>query len=175
MSAESSSSARDLSSFGSLSYVEAFVGSLNAAGYPRRTLNKKRFVATRFLEWLQGMGISVLDANEAHMASFLGRLQPEERERLQLEHAAIRGLLRHLSDIAAAPSVADGGPQSPSIALLGRYTAYLRNSRGLSPRSIQVYLPLVQKFIEAWESAAGSMSNAELSGPAVRALLLDRI
>jgi integrase/recombinase XerD len=165
----------DPSRLGSRAYVNTFVDTLRAAGYPQRTLNKKRVVVTRFLEWLMRQGIPVTDANEATLAGFLLRLHPNERERLHVERAAVRGFLRHLAVVANSSLSASESCRKAPVALLDRYTAYLRTSRGLTARSVQVYLPLVRLFVDDWDTTIGATSPADLSAQIVRAILLDRI
>jgi site-specific recombinase XerD len=50
----------------------------------------------------------------------------------------------------------------------------LRNERGLTARSIEVYAPRVREFLSAWEAALGSLSLPGLNAQLVRDFLLDR-
>jgi len=152
-------------------HVESFVSGLRAAGYAEKTLWDKRRVFGAFTEWMRREQVPIIDANEAHVAAFLRRLK---RHRA-VERRALRGFLDHLRKKVGVAAPSPSTAHSPADVLAGRYVDYLRNDRGLTERSIQVYLPFVRDYLAARVTTAGSASPAALDAQGVRQFLLDRI
>ncbi len=152
-------------------HLESFVRELHTAGYAQRTIRRKRCVAASFLKWLQQEQVSVVDVDEVHATAFLERALGRSRDRLALERAAVRGFLQHLCVVFGAVYTSDG-VTSEADAYEESYADYLRNERGLSERSIQVYRPFVRAFLDALPEATGSVSPTALDARVLREFLL---
>src|SRR2546422_10828964 len=124
-------------------HVEPFVSSLRAVGYAERTLEKKRRVVTAFAQWMRREQVSIIEADETHVTTFLQRAPQRFKRRHSVERAALGRFLEHLRATAGVAPHAPPTAHSPDAALAGRYVDYLCNERGLTERTIQVYLPFI--------------------------------
>lgn len=155
-------------------YLESFVRKLHTAGYALRTIRKKRCVVVSFFRWLRQEQVSVVDVNESHEVAFLERTPGISKDRLALERAAVRGFLQHLCAIVGAVDTSDG-VMSEANAFEESYEDYLRNERGLSERSVQVYRPFVKAFLGALLEATGSVAPTAVGAQLIRGFLLKRV
>lgn len=152
--------------------VADVVRRLHEEGYAPGTVRKRRGSIARFLEWLEQHGIQRAEASESHVVAFLGCAAGASRHRIHDEAAGARWVVRYLfREMVPRPPA----NRSPIQALLDRYVTHLRGDRGLTPRTIQIYIPLVQAFLEAWAGAEPTASPAELDPLMVRTLALAQI
>lgn len=153
-------------------HVESFVRDLHAAGYVPSTILQKQRIATTFAAWLGSERVSVAAVDDAHAAAFLDRAGKRSRSRHAHERAAVRGFLRHLRGL---PGPTPRRPErDPSAAIVMRYAEHLRAERGLSARSVEVYLPYVDAFLKSQGTAEGCFDPRSLDAQGVRDYLLDR-
>lgn len=155
-------------------HLESFVGELPTVGYAQTTISKKRRVVASFLKWLQQEQVSVVDVDEGHATAFLERAPGRSRDRLALERAAVRGFLQHLNVVFGVAYTSDG-VASETDTHEESYADYLRNERGLSERSIQIYRPFVRAFLDALPEATGSVSPTALDARGLRDFILKRM
>ena len=153
-------------------HVESFVRDLRATGYVRDTILEKHRIAETFVAWLVGKHVTVDAVDEACAAVFLRRRGKRSRSRLANERAAVRGFLRHLRGLAGPTP---RGTQARPSAIAQRYADHLRNERGLTERSVQIYLPYVETFLKSQDTAEGRFRSRDLDAQAVRNYLLDRV
>ncbi len=106
------------------------------------------------------------DAGDAQEAEFL-KYQPVRRR--AHERAAVRSLLEYVRDGEPVPCSAEHCSSATAI-FEAKYTAYLRNERGLSERSVEIYVPIVRNFLAVWLSTPLAMLDAYL----VRRFFLER-
>lgn len=153
--------------------VESFVRDLRAAGYVPTTILEKQRIATTFVAWLCSQHMPLVRLSEADTTAFLARTGKRSRSRRVNERAGVRGFLRHLRGL---PVLTPRGTQRiPSpIHIVSRYADYLRNERGLSTRSVEIYLPYVDAFLKSQGGEEAGFQPPSLDAQAVRAYLLDR-
>jgi site-specific recombinase XerD len=155
-------------------HVASFVQELGAAGYVADTVHQKRRIATTFVAWLGDRRVSVLAAEEGHVAAFLHRAGRRRRARRAHERAAVRGFLHHLSGTPAAMGRRHL-PDPVPLALASQYVDFLLGERGLSARSADIYGPYVEAFLQSPQGAGGDGFHPHLlEAQAVRDYLLDR-
>ncbi len=155
-------------------HVESFVDRLRAAGYARRSLRKRRYVANSFVRWTRNKQLAVRNLDESHVATFLDRLPRRSKERFSLERAAMRLFLRHLRADAGV-STPPRNDSSPADELRQRYVDYLRNERGLAENSIRVYSPRIHDFLAEQVIRTGTVSPGAFDALTVRNFLLNQI
>lgn len=154
-------------------YVEPFLRYLGEAGYAERSLRKKRSVARAFSRWAQEQQIPMHDLRESHVRTFLARFG-RRRAYVKLARSTLKLFVAYLhaeAGVTMAPAV---DSTSPTSDLVRRYAEYLRRDRGLSERSIQVYVPFVRDFLESRPASNARRSPALLDPNAIRDYLLSR-
>lgn len=144
-------------------HIDSFLARLRAQGYAKRTLRKKRSVASSFARWTVRRRVAADDLNEFHLSAFVKRLPRKGKERVRFEMATLRPFLAHLRAEAGVPI-----PPPGMGGLKMRYIEYLRKERGLTQNSILVYSPFIGDFL-------GYASPETLDARTVQDFLLDRI
>lgn len=156
-------------------YVEPFLDHLRSAGYAKRTLSRKRTTTESFARWTRCQHVAIEDLNEAYLAGFVKRSGRRLKADAKCELAVLRAFLdfvRTEVGVAAAPSQI---PPSVAGQIEQRYRDYLRTERGLTERSIAVYLPLIHDFLTEREAKAGGVSMQRLDAVNVKEFLLCRV
>lgn len=152
-------------------HVESYLSGLRAAGYAEKTLRDKWRAIAAFAEWMSRKQVSIVDADETHVAAFLRRSKRDQT----VAKRALRGLLEHMrKDAGVAASSAFAG-QTFEAVLAASYVDYLRNERGLAEQSVSIYLPFVKGYLAARVAATGDASHAPVDAEGVRQFLLDRV
>jgi integrase/recombinase XerD len=144
-----------------------FLAALAKAGYAEKTRRDKRRVIVPFIRWVHDAGIRTADLDEACVGRFLGSRSRRCCKDRALAHTALRQFLEHLRTFGVVPPLPSDS--SPPEVLVRRYLDHLRGDRGLSPRSVAVYSPLVRAFIVAQRLPE---RTASLDASAVRSYLL---
>ena len=124
-------------------HLAVFVARLAKAGYEKETRRGKERLILPFIRWVRETGIGVTDVDEACVDAFLAC--PSRRR--YNHRTALRQFIEHVRIAGVAP------PRrlQPSLAelLVQRYRTHLRDSKGLSSHSIDVYSPFVRAFVVA--------------------------
>ena len=139
-------------------HVTSFIDSLRAAGYAEHSVVKRQSVAKVFVRWTRDEQVAVADLDESHVAAFLKRAPERAKDRMALEGAALQLFLRHLRDEGEVPPPAKRDDPSPVAVIKTHYVDFLRNERGLTERSINVYSPFIQDFLTEWADRTDSGS-----------------
>jgi hypothetical protein len=124
-------------------YVDSFLKRLRTVGYAKRTLCKKRTIAESFCRWAKRQRVAVEDLKESHIAAFVKRSGQRSKARAAYELSVLHPFLDYIrveAGILIAPSQID---PSATSQIEQRYQDYLRTERGLTERSIYVYLPYI--------------------------------
>jgi len=145
---------------------------LLSEGYAQRTIKKKRRAARAFLKWLHQEHDSVVQVNESHVVAFLGRMPERSKEQLALERPAVYGFLKHFRTCHPVVGRIQGSSKPEVSPHEKAYIDYLRNDRGLTERSINVYRPLAEEIIDGLSDATGS---PPLRASFVREFFLERV
>lgn len=155
-------------------HVEPFLERLRAAGYATRTLIKKRTILWAFGRWVRHEQVGLLDLTEEQIDRFSKRPERPSKARSGFELGVLRSFLADLRGHAGVPPAPIGAVSSPGQALERGYVDYIRNERGLSPRSVSVYLPFVRDFLGDLVAKTGAADPKALDAKFVRCFLLDR-
>ena len=151
--------------------VASFVRDLRAAGYVHTTILAKQRIAATFVAWLRSQHVPLEDLSEADATAFLTRTGKRSRSRRVNERAGVRGFVRHFRGL---PVLTPRGTQLTPSPILSRYADYLHNERGLSERSVEIYLPYVDAFLKSHGGEEAGLQPPSIDAQAVRAYLLSR-
>jgi integrase/recombinase XerD len=153
------------------SHLEGFFEECRARGYRARRSQRKR-VLRRFASWVRRARIPVDDLSEVHVAQFL--LPISSRDRLGRERAVLRRLLQYLRREGVLSKSPTGAVSTPEEELEQSYIRFLREERGLSQNTVNVYQRSVRAFL-AEQAARGPGDLPEtIDAQAVRAHILAR-
>ena len=136
-------------------HVASFVSCLRTAGYAERSVSKRQSVAKAFVHWTRDEQVAITDLDESDVVAFLMRMPAPAKNRKALEGATLRLFLRHLRDEGEVPPPKPDD-SSPVAAIKAHYLDFLRNERGLTERSINVYSPFIQDFLSEWVDRTSS-------------------
>jgi integrase/recombinase XerD len=157
-------------------HVQLFMADLRASGYAACKFRDKRRIILQFVSWTQTMQIPTTEVNEICVTKYLESAGGPSKERLAFKRALLRGFLRHLRKKRVVPNPQEvPSEDTPAKQLEQEYADYLRDERGLSFRSLLVYMPLVRSFLADCVSKGGGVSPGDLSAEVVRAFMLYRI
>jgi len=129
-------------------HVDGFARWLSIQGYGHKTGQSKIRLAADFSRWLDQRHIEVKDLNEEQVAQFL-KVRKQQRLWRPRHRQSLIQLLRYLreADIIAEPAVVVSA--HPRDRILQEYTDYLNDQRGLKQLTIDTYLPVARRFLEA--------------------------
>jgi site-specific recombinase XerD len=174
MSEVTPSASRPTPSRGLEPCIESFVDDLRAARYALDSISDKKRIAASFVVWLRGKGVPAHAVEESHALAFLGRRPKRSRSRHAHERAAVRGFLAHVRGSGGlGPCAAQRVLPPPTP--IKQYADHLRNERGLTERSIQIYVPYVEAFLRSQAGRTGSFRARTLDARVVRDFLLERV
>lgn len=156
-------------------YVEPFLKHLRSLGFAKRTLCGKRATAEPLARWTRRRHIVVEDLNESLLAAFIKRSGRRLKARAAYELAVLRPFLAYVRAEAGIPTVPSRIAPSVASQIEQRYGDYLRTERGLTERSVCVYLPWVRDFLTELEAKTGGVSTQRLNARMVKDFLLDRV
>ena len=128
-------------------YVESFLRHLRTVGYAKRTLCGKRTIAESFARWTRRQQIAVEDLKESHIAAFVERSGQRPKARAACELAVLRSFLDYIRAEAGMPTAPLRIDSSATSQLKQRYEDYLRTGRGLTERSVCIYLPFIHDLV----------------------------
>jgi site-specific recombinase XerD len=156
-------------------HVESFIVSLKASGYALCKLRDKCRITHEFVAWTSEMQIPAREVDESRVTQFL---EPQEgrgsKERLAFKHVLLRAFLQYLRSAGVVSDREKSIEETPARRLEREYADYLRDERGLSFRSLLVYLPHVRALLATQVDDAGNVSPESLSAQSVRRFVMDR-
>ena len=127
-------------------HLDSFVSTNSKLGYTRATVRLRLWLLADLERWLKRKGLALVDVQEPVMKRFLERQR--RTGRLKSGDARIvQHFLEHLRDKGAIQPFEPPIDVSPLTMLQKRYENYLRKERGLSPRTIASYWPLLRHFL----------------------------
>jgi len=128
-------------------HIEAFAKSLREQGYARYSIHRRVLLAAGFSQWLGQQGVAVCRLITAHVQQYL-RFRARQVQLARGDAAALRHLLDFLRGQGEVPSEKHSTfPQTSVDRHLHAYTQYLREVRGLAPRTIDTYMPFIRQFL----------------------------
>ena len=126
--------------------LDAFIGRLEALGYTRMTVRHKVQFVRDLSRWMAQRGIGVESLEDLQIKTFLSTRDPGYRYRG--EPTTARQLLGHLRDLGRIPAVSScSGSDDPIRRIESRWERFLIRERGLSPATVNRYLPIVHSFL----------------------------
>jgi len=156
-------------------YIESFLKRLRTVGYAKRTLCRKRTIAESFARWTRRQQVAVEHLKESHVAAFVERSGQRTKARAEYELAVLRSFLDYIRAEAGIPTAPSRIDPSATSQIERRYQDYLRTERGLTERSVHVYLPFIHDFLTELEAKTGGASTQGLDALTVQHFLLDRV
>ena len=175
MAESSSLRLKEVPRFGNEPEIRSFIGWLRRAGYSRSRVSAMQRVAIAFVQWLGSKLTTIAAADEKHVAAFLARPAGRSKKRRAGEGVALRRFLEYLRSqvpLSTRPPVTKASLDAP---IERQYVDYLREERGLTECSIQVYLPYIKSFLGARATTTGSaLLPSALNAGEVREFLLNR-
>ncbi len=141
-------------------YVERFRESLAEQGYSSHSVRSHVLLMGHVSRWLASEGFAASDLSGERARLFLGT----RRARGYVHPASMAGmtpLLDYLGDIGASPALRGGAELTTVGVLLGRFSRYLTEERGLSPSTtVPHYIDVAREFLEH----CSFRSEADLKG-----------
>ena len=129
-------------------YVAGFRESLAVRGYSSHSIRSHVLLMGHVSRWLASEGLAASDLSGERARLFLGTRRAEGYVH-PASMAGMAPLLDYLCDIAASPALRDGAELTAVGVLLGRYSRYLTEERGLSPSTtVPHYLDVARDFLE---------------------------
>ncbi len=154
-------------------HVQSFMADLKASGYAACKFRDKRRIILHFVGWTQTTQIPTTEVNEFYVTEYLKSAGGPSKARLAFKRALLLGFLRHLRKKGVVPNPQEVPTENtPAKQLEQEYADYLRDERGLSFRSMLVYMPLVRSFLTDCVSKDGGVPPSDLSAEIIRAFML---
>jgi integrase/recombinase XerD len=152
-------------------FASGFRAELLGRGYrPRSAAEQLRLMADAS-EWLAGRGLGAGDLTEVRVAELMARRRAAGRFHL-LSVWAMVPLLDYLRGLGVVPVAVARTSVTPSEVLIERYSAYLREQRGVSSSTVRNYVGVARAFLAWREMSTGTLALRELDGAAVIAFVL---
>jgi integrase len=89
-----------------------------------------------------------------------------------LSSRALRPLLGYLRELGVTPLAVAAAPSTPAEVLIGRYSLYLLERRGLARSTVRNYVGVARVFLADRERVCGELTLSELDGTAVSEFVL---
>jgi len=127
-------------------YLSTFISLLSEQGYTKYSIKTKVRLVAKFSQWIDQQHLGVNDLKRELFDSFIkcqGTHDPVRRGDL----ATLKLLLRHLSGIGVILSSDIRIDDNPFRQIEDGFTQYLSHERGLSPKTLVNYIPLVRCFL----------------------------
>jgi len=148
------------------SHLTAFVAWSTARGYTRYSRHRQVLLAAGFSRWLARHRLSTRDISSGSVARYLDA-RARRRRRHRSDAGGLAQVLQFLRehDIAPAERIRTGRPTSVAR-VVSAYETYLRDARALAPRTVSLYGPFVQGFLEE-RFGTGAVRLSRVSAPDV--------
>jgi site-specific recombinase XerD len=156
-------------------HVESFLARQRALGYAACKLRDKWRIIEHFVGWTRMKELPATELIEVHVIEYLEAFEHLSQDRLRFKRALLLAFLRHLHYTGVIPNSEESVEQSPARQIEQDYADYLRDERGLSSKSLQVYLPPVRMFLADYLGEPRDVSLCDLNAETVRAFVLSRL
>jgi site-specific recombinase XerD len=127
-------------------HIDGFAAQLASTGYAHSTAKDKLRLLSDISRWLadQELGVDILD--EHRLGAFLRQRRRERAERR--EAATCRQLLSYLRELGRIPDAPpELGSEGPVDRIERAYERFLVSERGLTPATVDNYLPTIRAFL----------------------------
>lgn len=156
-------------------HVESFLNQLKESGYAACKLRDKYRIAKHFVTWTHTRGVPAREVTKSHVVEYLVLFEQLSKERLAFKRALLLAFLKHLRKEGVAFCPKEPKETTPAKRIEQDYADYLRDERGLSFRSLLVYLPPVRTFLAAYRAESRGVFLCDLNADKVRAFLLGQL
>lgn len=155
--------------------IESFLARLRALGYAACKFRDKCRIVEHFVTWTQTMGVPATKVAESHVIEYLELRKQPSKERLVFKRTLLFAFLRHLRKEGVASNPKKTKEMTPAQRIEQDYADYLRDERGLSFRSLLVYLPHARAFLADYMAESQGFSLNELNAEMIRTFLLSQL
>lgn len=152
-------------------FASGFSAELLQQGYRPRSAGEQLRLMADVSEWLAGRGLGPCDLTEVRVAELLSARRAAGRLHL-LSARAMVPLLEYLRGVGVVPVAVARMSVTPSEVLIERYSAYLREQRGVSSSTVRNYVGVARVFLAWREVTTGTLALEELDAAAVIAFVL---
>ena len=152
-------------------FAPGFVEGLVASGYRPGTAADQLRLMVDVSRWLAEQGLGAGDLTVSVVERFATERRAAGRARY-LSSRALRPLLGYLRELGVAPLAVPAAPLTPAEVLIGRYSLYLLERRGLALSTVRNYVGVARVFLDDRERDCGELALRELDGAAVSAFVL---
>ena len=120
-------------------FASGFSAELLQQGYRPRSAGEQLRLMADVSEWLAGRGLGPCDLTEVRVAELMAARRAAGRVHL-LSPRAMVPLLEYLRGVGVVPVAVARMSVTPSEVLIERYSAYLREQRGVSSSTVRNYV-----------------------------------
>lgn len=152
-------------------FAPGFRAELVRQGYRPGSVDAQLQLVASASWWLDARGLAAGDLTEVRVVEFMEDRRELGRARL-CSPRAMRPLVGYLRGLRVVAAMEPAVPLTSGEMLVERYSAYLRDRRGLSPSTVRNYVGVARAFLLWRETAAGSLALADLDGAVVLEFVL---
>jgi len=156
-------------------HVESFLAEHEARGYAACKFRDKCRIVRHFVAWTQAQEVATTNVAEFHVMEYLKSSKQPSKERLAFKRALLLIFLRHLREKGVASCPKEREETTPAKRMEQDYADYLRNERGLSFRSVLVYLPPVRAFLADYMAESSGVSLCNFNAEMIRTFVLNQL
>jgi site-specific recombinase XerD len=127
-------------------HLGSFASWLSEQGYPKQTGMQKLRLFAFFSRWLEQNKLSLQQLGEQQIEEFRKTPRKQLRRQRQVQHTLTQ-LLSRLRRLGVVPDQSPRRTGSPLERLMHDYGRFLAQERGLSPATLDNYLPAVRRFL----------------------------
>jgi site-specific recombinase XerD len=154
-------------------YIEGFEAWLRSRGYRPKTIKKTLTSLAAWTDWLKDSGQIEIDlplgVKACQLALQLKTPDRYARGPKKESIAAANNLLMYLREQGVLPHIADDTPSSGLRLLLNEFRLWMREHRGVTDTTLDIYERILTQFLETYGTDTRSY-NAEI----LRAFVLER-
>jgi len=152
-------------------FAPGFVEELVASGYRPGTAADQLRLMADVSRWLAEHELGAGDLAVSVVERFATERRAAGRARY-LSSRALRPLLGYLRELGVMPLAVPAAPSTPAEVLIGRYSLYLLERRGLALSTVRNYVGVARVFLADRECVRGGLALSELDGTAVSEFVL---
>lgn len=127
-------------------YIDTFADQLQQRGYSRRSIREKIRTVAKFSHWLKCRDLDAKDVNAVQLRRFLAH-----RKRIRRSTGDDLAALREIAIVVCGQDVMRLSDSSHGVSEQDRavsdFKQYLRHKRGLSTKTVVMYLPVAGRFL----------------------------
>lgn len=156
-----------------VAHAAVLVRDLRLGGCWKASIKRREIAA--FAHWAERRGLAPTELNDAHVVEYLACAPAVSKAALPRRRAAVEIFLQYLRTVGVSPADSPPADATPTGVLVRRYAEYLRRERGLTERSIAVYLPYVCAFVRETLDSGPAVVPRDLDADVVRSSFVKRV